>query len=246
MVFIPLKEEATMAFSAIFFDLDDTLHDHLKPFANALHECVLNLPESASDLTLYKEFRRMSDLLWEEYSSEKLGLEELRAQRIMFALESFGVRLSFIEALQFQEQYEKELSSLTLFPEVPTLLPRLKAAGFKLGIITNGPVGHQYNKIRTLGLLEYVDEEMIFISDAVGSAKPDPQIFHYVSEKASLPPEDLLYIGDTWANDIDAPIKAGWQAIWFNHRMRKSETSVQPLAEINQLSSILTIVNTNS
>lgn len=235
-----------MAIQAIFFDLDDTLHDHLRPFVNAIHECVPNLPASISDLTLYKEFRRMSDLLWEDYTSGSLSLEELRAQRIMFALETFGIPLSAKEALEFQQQYEKELSVLTLFPDVPALLPRLKKAGFELGIITNGPVDHQFNKIRTLGLLDYIDKERIFISDGVGTAKPDPQIFHYVSDKIGVPPEHLLYIGDTWANDIAASIRAGWQALWFNHRLRKPETSHEPLAEIKELSSIINILSSES
>jgi HAD superfamily hydrolase (TIGR01549 family) len=225
---------------AIFFDLDDTLHDHLKPFANALHSCV---PGLNSSLTLYKEFRRMSDLLWEDYSQGILALEELRAQRIKFALESFGVHLSIEDALQFQQQYDKELSSLTLFPDVPALLSQLREAGYELGVITNGPVAHQLNKIKTLGIQEYINKDWLFISDGVGVAKPDPAIFRHVSEKVGIAPADLLYIGDTWANDIKAAIQAGWQAVWFNHRLREPETAHQPLAEIRQLSEILKIVN---
>jgi putative hydrolase of the HAD superfamily len=232
-----------MVIQAIFFDLDDTLHDHLKPFANALQACIPRLDPSISDLTLYKEFRRMSDLLWKDYSSGTLDLEELRAQRIMFALGSFGIRLSKREALQFQQQYEEEMPYLTLFPDVPALLSRLREAGYELGVITNGPVAHQFNKIKTLGIQEYIKEDWLFISDDVGTAKPDPAIFQHVSEKVGVMPANLLYIGDSWANDIKASIQAGWQAVWFNHRLREPESAHQPLAEIRQLSEILNIVN---
>jgi FMN phosphatase YigB (HAD superfamily) len=126
-----------------------------------------------------------------------------------------------------------------LFQDVPSLLLQLKTKGFQLGIITNGPTEYQLNKIKSLGLTAFFPRDLLFISDEVGVAKPNPAIFHYTAQKVNKSCEDLLYIGDTWENDVVAPINAGWQSIWFNHRQRQPVSKHKPFAEIKCLSKIL-------
>lgn len=119
----------------------------------------------------------------------------------------------------------------------------MKAKGKLVGIITNGPVQHQFNKIKSLDLTSYVSKDHIFISDEVGVAKPNKQIFQHVAQQVDMLPSEILYIGDSWPNDVVAPMEAGWQAIWYNHRKRLPGTSHKPLAVIDQLLSIIDIVD---
>ena len=166
---------------------------------------------------IYKSFRVSSDLLWEQYSAGELSLAELRIQRIILALKPFNVHITREEAAQFQDEYEVQSNRLKLFPEVPKLSTALKDKGYRLGILSNGPTEHQLKKITSLGLTQFIMSHFIFISDELGIAKPDPAIFNIVAKKVNYQPKELLYIGDTWANDVAAPIEAGWQAIWFIH-----------------------------
>ncbi|MCM2531275.1 HAD family hydrolase [Neobacillus pocheonensis] len=234
-----------MDIKAIFFDLDDTLHDHQKPFSDAIGEMFKNSYRDIAIDSVYKKFRECSDILWRNYSNRELTLEELRIQRITLALKSFGINLSNEQASQFQNQYQFCLSNLELFAQVPEILEVLNHNGYVLGIITNGPIDHQFNKIKTLGLIKYIRRELIFISDEVGVAKPNPEIFNYVAKKVNFAPEELLYIGDTWTNDIVGAYEAGWQSIWYNHRKRLPETELKPLAEIDCLSSLIQVLQKN-
>lgn len=69
---------------------------------------------------------------------------------------------------------------------------------------------------------------MIFISDAVGLAKPDPAIFAHVNRVTGTTPENSLYVGDTWANDVVGALTAGWKVCWYNPRGRQPGTDHAP------------------
>jgi HAD superfamily hydrolase (TIGR01549 family) len=231
-----------MKITTIFFDLDDTLHDHQKPFANSLRASFSYLPEEFPIDLAYKRLRYHSDVLWKDYVNHSIELYELRLKRIVLALRDFDIEISKEQAALFQEQYEKELSRITLLPEVPTLLHTLKEHGIQIGLITNGPVQHQINKINALRLHEYFSPDLMIISDGVGFAKPDPRIFQEAASRIEAPPEQILYVGDTWHNDVVGPITAGWHSVWYNLRKRKPETEHQPVLITEDLSSILSLL----
>lgn len=229
-----------MTITTVFFDLDDTLHDHLRPFASALSN--LDPAKHFDPEAVYKRFRHHSDLLWNDYSVGKLSLQSLREQRIILGLKDFNVNLSLEEAKHFQKNYDLENTRLQLFPEACEVITRLKDAGYHIGILSNGPTDHQMNKIKQLGLTKLVATDRIFISDAVGYAKPDGRIFDYVSKHVNTPPDELLYIGDSWRPDIQGAVNAGWQAIWYNHRGRAPESDHKPIQVITNLKEILLIL----
>lgn len=232
-----------MTIKAIFFDLDDTLHDHLYPFLKAFKDTFPALYKQIDVESVYKKFRDFSDLLWKKYSNQELTLEELRIARIVLALDFFQKDITNEQANEFQAKYELNLDKLKLFAEVPELISALKAKGKLVGIITNGPVHHQFHKIQSLDLTSYVSRENIFISDEVGVAKPNKQIFYHVAQKVNMKPNEILYIGDSWPNDVVAPLEAGWKVMWYNHRKRLPDTGHKPLAVINNLFSIIDIVD---
>ncbi len=231
-----------MNITGVFFDLDDTLHDHQKPFIDAFTAVFPDYGKILPLDTVYKRFREVGDFLWPKLINKELSLYEYRIQRTIQTLQAFQINISKEQAAKFQQQYEFCLNHLELFPEAPEVLDTLSSRGYRLGMITNGPTEHQKNKLRALGITKYIPKEAIFISEEVGAAKPNPQIFQYAAQKVNQSPENLLYIGDTWANDIVGAYKAGWQAIWFNHRKRQPGTEYTPFAEVDTLSSVLELL----
>ncbi|MDQ0338627.1 FMN phosphatase YigB (HAD superfamily) [Caldalkalibacillus uzonensis] len=111
-------------------------------------------------------------------------------------------------------------------------------------MITNGPGAHQRKKMNILGLTPFFHPRLILVSDEVGVAKPDPGIFEQAQNRVGYPPDQLLYVGDSWTNDVMAPIRAGWHTVWFNHRKKKAESHHKPLLEVARLDSILPLFNT--
>ena len=62
-----------------------------------------------------------------------------------------------------------------------------------LGIITNGPAQHQWDKVNALGVTEWIPVGHVFISGALGVAKPDKRIFSRAAERmGDFAARDLL------------------------------------------------------
>ncbi len=225
----------------IFFDLDDTLYDQAAPFEAAMNEIFPHLPSEIHIYELFKRTRYYSDVLWKDFVKNNISLKEVRIQRILLSLQDFGFSSTPTECEVFQQNYNLNLSNIQLLHDLPKLLSGLKQH-YQLGIITNGPTEHQYQKIKRLHLLDWFQHENIFISEQIGITKPDPAIFHYVNNRIGSSPEQNVYVGDTWENDVSPSIQAGWNSIWFNHRKRSPESDHTPLLEIEKIAQIKSIL----
>jgi putative hydrolase of the HAD superfamily len=64
--------------------------------------------------------------------------------------------------------------------------------------------------LQRLRLAQYFDP--IIVSCEVGTAKPDPAIFHHAAAALDLPPECILHVGDDPSLDLAAS-RAGFQAV---------------------------------
>ncbi|RUT46740.1 HAD family hydrolase [Paenibacillus anaericanus] len=215
---------------AVFFDLDDTLYDHLIPFRLAL-QSVLSTGIDFPYEPAYHRLRYFSDKL----SAERGGtptqghdLEEMRTSRFQLALAEFDIILTTEQAAAVQAQYLNKQFQIEMFEGARELIQKLQAHGYLVGVITNGPPEHQMNKIQALNLEEFIPSELFFISGAVGITKPDRKLFEHVTDKFELSPENCYYIGDSWRNDVVGASSAGWNVIWFNHRGVEPESAHRP------------------
>lgn len=98
-----------------------------------------------------------------------------------------------------------------VFPESLRLLEHLR--GLPMGIVSNGQRVFSEHELRHLGLREYFDV-LVFSSD-LGFKKPDPRIFVYALEKLGVDPENALFIGDSYRNDILAPRAIGMHSMFI-------------------------------
>ncbi len=226
-----MGEKRTNA-KGIFFDVDDTLYDHLQPLREALRH-VLGTGEDFPYEAVYHRFRYYSDKLSASHGAVNAAgaerdLQEMRIQRAKLALAEFGIAVTDGEAARIQEQYLERQFRISPFPGATELIGDLQAVGHVVGLITNGPAEHQMAKIKALALDAAIPSGHIFVSGAVGYDKPDPRLFARVNEQTGTDPSRCFYIGDSWRNDVIGALDAGWTAIWFNHRQVEPETEHQP------------------
>ncbi|MBW7456316.1 HAD family hydrolase [Paenibacillus sepulcri] len=234
-------ETALRGIKAVFFDLDDTLYDQMQPFRDAVHHTLpqLEMEESAAE-TLFRRVRHYSDRLWDKYKAGELSLEDVRIQRLTLAFDELGLGLDNEQASLLQRDYEHRQQHISLSNGAAELIGALQQKGIDTGIMTNGPYGHQWGKIRALGLDLMIPEDRIFVSDALGIAKPDPEVFHHISRIIGQPPANCLYIGDAWVNDVTASTAAGWRAIWLNRRGGNPEDAIhKPVRIVGDLRELI-------
>ncbi|WP_186579974.1 HAD family hydrolase [Aquibacillus kalidii] len=206
----------------IIFDVDDTLYDQTLPFKIACKK-VIQTPLSDEEMErLYVISRKYSDALFERWESGEVSSHELHTYRITAACLEFDIKISEQSAVRFQEVYLAEQNKIMLYSEVEELIETLYQQNKQLAVLTNGKAGHQSMKIKQLGLSRWIPEQHIFISGAVGHAKPSREVFNHIEDKLQLDKAKTVYIGDSFENDIIGAKQAGWKAIWVNHRQRKS------------------------
>ncbi|MCT2536074.1 HAD family hydrolase [Aquibacillus koreensis] len=205
----------------IIFDVDDTLYDQTVPFRNSFKR-LFDVPFSDTELDkLYVASRKVSDSLFDRCEAGEISITEMQIRRVTDAWEQFNIPITRDKAQKFQETYLDEQHKIQLFEEVEQLLELLHNEGKQLAILTNGEDKHQSMKIKQLGLERWIPKENHFISGALGVAKPNTEVFQIIEDRLKLDKKKTVYIGDSFDNDIVGAKKAGWQAIWMNHRKRK-------------------------
>lgn len=214
----------------VVFDLDDTLYEQQAPFAEAVHTIFPAFPTEKMN-SLFIRFRHYSDLHYMKSITGEWSLEKMRYERIRLALADFDFISTDSNLEKFQAAYDQALQSISLPSEIVASLDFLTQQKTPLGIITNGPVDRQKDKLNALQLTRWIDSENTLISDGVQIQKPDPEIFHLMEKQLNLSAESLLYIGDSFDNDVIGAKAAGWSVWWFNHQGRKIPNGQQAIFE---------------
>ncbi|MBM7567115.1 HAD family hydrolase [Paenibacillus sacheonensis] len=220
---------------AIFFDVDDTLYDHLIPFRKAVEQVAgpLGSLEGFPFEKAYHRLRYHSDMLSLALGGagameEGAATEAMRVRRFRLTLAEFGFALSDAEAEAMQAAYIGCQYDITLFEGARALLEELVRQGWIVGLITNGAPAHQRSKIEAMQLDELIPRERQLISGALGWDKPDRRVFQYANELTDTEPANSVYVGDSWRNDVIGAAEAGWTVIWFNHRGAERESEHEP------------------
>ncbi|MGV9381712.1 HAD family hydrolase [Nonomuraea sp. NPDC003707] len=139
--------------------------------------------------------------------------------------------------------YRARLPHLVRCPgEVLDGLDRLRAAGWAVGIATNGMADNQTGKIERTGLATRVDGWAI--SGAEGVRKPDIRLFEIAARRCGASLESGGWvIGDDPEKDVEGGRRAGLRTIWIDrgvtggvmadHTVTDALSAIELLIELN-------------
>lgn len=210
---------------AILFDVDDTIYDQQVVFDQACREVFGEL-KGVSLVDLFKTNRYYSDESFEAMGRGEMTKKEMYIYRIKRTMEDFHLPITDEQAVRYQERYVYYGTKIMVSDQMRRILEYC-AEHRKLGVITNGPSAHQWCKIKTLDLEQWVNPEYIFVSGDVGVNKPERGIFEYAMKKMNLQdPEDIVYVGDSYEKDILGAAGAGWKTIWMERRERELSADI--------------------
>jgi putative hydrolase of the HAD superfamily len=117
------------------------------------------------------------------------------------------------------------------------LIWTLRERGIALGVLTNGSVAGQSRKLDQMKLLDSFDA--VVISEGVGLAKPDPQIFVLMLRELGLAAGECWFVGDNPRNDVVGASDAGMHAIWLRSSTPWPDGVPRPEREIRHLRELL-------
>jgi putative hydrolase of the HAD superfamily len=203
------------AIKVIFFDLDNTLFDHTRAERAAILALVEANPKifhSVAPETFLKIYHEVNKTLWKKMANGEITAAALKRLRFEISLQEFETNPRHAEALsvQFFDLYSRQNCAL---PNVHKILDYLKPK-YELGILSNGFPEIQETKLRNLGVAAYFKFKVY--SGEVGAMKPSPAIFHAAQQRCGASANEIVFIGDSFEDDIKGAKAAGWRAIHFN------------------------------
>jgi putative hydrolase of the HAD superfamily len=113
-----------------------------------------------------------------------------------------------------------------LYPHVLETLAVLHDQGYRLGVASDWVSGLP-RILRALGLSRYLDWAVV--SGAIGFAKPSPQFYRLVVQRAGVAPERIVHVGDSYYADVRGARTVGMDVIlldWQRRSWPKLDVSV--------------------
>ena len=119
----------------------------------------------------------------------------------------------------FMDLYAKNTSQRSsLFDGVVEGIEYLKAAGLKVGCVTNKAEAFTVPLLKDMGIYDRFD--LVVSGDTTPKKKPDPMPLLYAAEKLGVAAVDCLMVGDSM-HDVQAARNAGFQVVCvpygYNH-----------------------------
>ena len=219
----------------VIFDIDNTLFDNIGFDRVVTHEILAPYVEKAfgwSEEEYQSRLLEVTDAFIARNGC--IGSCRNRLIRYQLMMEKAGFPV-YPHALKMYEMYwDAMLSRMTPYEGAEEVLAELRRRGIKIGIGSDMTAEIQYRKLRSIGLIQYVD--FMVTSEEAGVEKPDERFFRLCLKKALCAPSECLFVGDVIFKDYLGAKAAGMQAVWFNPRNLPHEPGI---SEITSLAEIL-------
>jgi putative hydrolase of the HAD superfamily len=187
-------------YKAVVFDLDNTLYDEDSYFLG-----VFGIFANKHDI----DFSRIQEIFDD---SLKLTSRDVFGD----VLERLGIYTKDLQEELF-ELYKTADIELELYEDAHELIGFIKNKGLKTGILTNGVVEAQRNKIRCLSMPYRFDAIVFARQLGKDLEKPNSRPFKDITERLKIRGRNLLFIGDNPYTDF----KGAKQIGGFTVRLRR-------------------------
>ena len=183
----------------VIFDLDDTLYSEKEYVKSGFEHIAYFSPDvENAGKELYELFLQHRNAIDEFLRIHNIYSDELKKKIL--------------------HEYRFHVPNIHLYDGVYEMLQNLKRTGHKLGMITDGRVEGQENKIKALKIKDVFDK--IIITDSLGGIeyrKPNPKAFELMKEFFNTSYSDMCYVGDNINKDFVAPSILKMHSFWFNN-----------------------------
>jgi putative hydrolase of the HAD superfamily len=193
-----------MDIQAVAFDLDGTLYPNYKMY-------LRSVPFFVAHPRLVRHFgkiRRVIRTVRPIYNFRWLQAELLAG----------SLRISTAQAAELIERniygrWEETFRKISAYVGAREALQTLRAEGLRLAVISDFPV---HRKLKYLGLDDLFD--CAFSSEEIGYLKPNPEPFLSLAQRLSLPPDQIMYVGNNYKYDILGAREVGMRSAHLSRK----------------------------
>jgi 2-haloacid dehalogenase len=196
---------------ACVFDAYGTLFD----FASAARGCSDVLGDAIEKLTALWRDKQLQYTWLRAVQGRHADFWQVTGDALDFALETLAIEKSGL-----RDRLMNLYLTLEPFPEVPEVLRRLKTAGLRTAILSNGSPMMLDAAVRGSGLGTLVDA--VLSVESVGVYKPHPKVYQLAIDRLGIPPAAIAFqSSNAW--DAYAASAFGMQVVWCNRYGQRPE-----------------------
>ena len=229
-----ITDEPKRRFSSIMMDVDGTLLDFDEAERRGVAE-VLRAHGIEPARALLLRYHKINDQFWKAFERGDIAKEEILTGRFPAFFKTLGIE---VESQTEEQRYRRQLDSCAILMDgALDICGYLKEKGYRLYIVTNGIASTQHARLDASGLTPYFDD--IFISEEVGSQKPQKEYFDYCFTR--IPEKDLsriLIVGDSLTSDIQGGKNSGISTCLANFGNLRRIAGIKADYEITKLSEL--------
>ncbi|MFJ6466212.1 HAD family hydrolase [Streptomyces sp. NPDC091387] len=226
-----------MPIRAVLWDVDDTLFDHTTASVDGMsgHLAAEGLPGGyATAHEAVDAWQRLTRRHWARFAA---GETDWQGQRRDRARDFLGRPLDDAEADGWFDRHIAHYEAAWgLFPDTVPVLDAL-AGTYRHAVLSNSALPQQHRKLTVLGVRDRF--ESLLCAAELGFAKPDARAFLASCEALSLPPADVVYVGDEPDIDAAGATAAGLRGIWLDRTGRGGRPELVRITALNQLPGLL-------
>jgi putative hydrolase of the HAD superfamily len=131
------------------------------------------------------------------------------------ALEETGIDYDLTHLPKVENMYwEFFLDNVEIYPGVSETLSRIKSAGMKIGIVSDGDLSLRIRKVKASGLIKFIDK--LVASEEVIFEKPFSAIFTLALSRLNVQPSESVMLGNDFKSDVRGAQMVGVKAGIFN------------------------------
>lgn len=206
-----MANHALSGVRACVFDAYGTLFD----FASAAAACRDVLGDKATALTALWRDKQLQYTWLRGLQGRHADFWQVTGDALDFALETLGLADGGLRQ-RLMDLY----LVLDTFPEVPDVLKRLKKAGLKTAILSNGSPRMLKAAVDKAGIAG--DLDAVLSVEEVGVYKPHPKVYQLAVERLGIEPAAIAFqSSNAW--DAYAASAFGMQVVWCNRYGQRRE-----------------------
>jgi len=225
-----MSNEPLAGVQACVFDAYGTLFD----FASAARGCADVLGDGIDRLTALWRDKQLQYTWLRALQGQHADFWQVTGDALDFALATLGIDKPGLRG-RLMDLYLR----LDAFPEVPDVLRRLKKAGMRTAILSNGSPTMLDAVVKTSGLDALLDA--VLSVEAVGVYKPHPKVYQLAVDRLAVPAAAIAFqSSNAW--DAYAASAFGMRVVWCNRYGAQPERlpgapdrTVRSLAELPSL-----------
>ncbi len=200
---------------AVLFDLDGTLVDADEAICSVVAEVIEGM--TGRKVPCSEIERHLGKPIWDFFKALSPEIDSMEASDV------------------YRERYDQVAEKMTeKLPHACELLEELKAAGLKIGVVSQRPAHLIRDVLRYMGMDEFVD---VVASGEETEPKPSPLSVLAALKAMGVNPEEAVFVGDA-TFDMEAAKAAGMKTVGVltgvasREEMKDADLVVEDLGEL--------------